>query len=94
MIRPTRAHVLRQWEAGSVWREIAVRGIIAQAGVSAAVIDHPAARRRSRILWSRTDQAAAVHVRPALVSRAEQQPLLIAAPVPSPAEFTAHALLE
>jgi ABC-type phosphate/phosphonate transport system substrate-binding protein len=71
-------------EAGSVWREL-LSGIIAQAGVSVAVIDHPPPAPLED-LWSRTDQAA-VFMCGLPYSRAEQQPLLIAAPVPSPAEF-------
>jgi ABC-type phosphate/phosphonate transport system substrate-binding protein len=71
-------------EAGAVWREL-LSGIIAQAGVPAAVIDYPPPAPLED-LWLRTDQAA-VFMCGLPYSRAEPQPVLIAAPVPSPAEF-------
>jgi ABC-type phosphate/phosphonate transport system substrate-binding protein len=71
-------------EAGAVWRQL-LSGIIAQAGVPVAVIDHPAPAPLED-LWSRTDQAA-VFMCGLPYSRAEPRPVLIAAPVPSPAEF-------
>jgi ABC-type phosphate/phosphonate transport system substrate-binding protein len=71
-------------EAGAAWREL-LSGIIAQAGVPATVIDHPAPAPLED-LWSRPDLAA-VFMCGLPYSRAEPQPVLIAAPVPSPAEF-------
>jgi ABC-type phosphate/phosphonate transport system substrate-binding protein len=71
-------------EAGTVWREL-LSGIIARANVPVVVIDYPAPAPLED-LWMRTDQAA-VFMCGLPYSRAEPQPILIAAPVPSPAEF-------
>src|ERR1700676_4474647 len=71
-------------EAGADWREL-LSGIIAQAGTPVVVIDYPAPAPLED-LWSRTDQAA-VFMCGLPYSRAEPQPVLIAAPIPSPAEF-------
>jgi ABC-type phosphate/phosphonate transport system substrate-binding protein len=71
-------------QAGAVWRNL-LSAIIAQAGVPATVIDHPAPAPLEE-LWSRNDQGA-VFMCGLPYSRAETQPILIAAPVPSPAEF-------
>ncbi len=71
-------------EAGALWREL-LSGIIAQAGTPVVVIDYPAPAPLED-LWMRTDQAA-VFMCGLPFSRAEPQPVLIAAPVPSPAEF-------
>jgi ABC-type phosphate/phosphonate transport system substrate-binding protein len=71
-------------EAGAVWREL-LSGIIAKAGVPATVVDYPAPAPLED-LWLRTDQAA-VFMCGLPYSRAERQGVLIAAPVPSPAEF-------
>jgi ABC-type phosphate/phosphonate transport system substrate-binding protein len=71
-------------EAGADWREL-LSGIIAQAGVPATVIDHPPPAPLED-LWLRTDQAA-VFMCGLPYSRAQPQPVLIAAPVPSPNEF-------
>jgi ABC-type phosphate/phosphonate transport system substrate-binding protein len=71
-------------EAGANWREL-LSGIIAQAGVPATVIDCPPPAPLED-LWSRTDQAA-VFMCGLPYSRAEPRPVLIAAPIPSPAEF-------
>jgi ABC-type phosphate/phosphonate transport system substrate-binding protein len=71
-------------EAGAVWRELLL-GIIAQAGVPVAVIDHPPPAPLED-LWLRPDQAA-VFMCGLPYSRAEPRPVLIAAPIPSPAEF-------
>jgi ABC-type phosphate/phosphonate transport system substrate-binding protein len=71
-------------EAGAVWRNL-LSAIIAQAAVPATVIDHPAPAPLEE-LWSRNDQAA-VFMCGLPYSRAEPQPVLIAAPIPSPAEF-------
>jgi ABC-type phosphate/phosphonate transport system substrate-binding protein len=71
-------------EAGTVWREL-LSGIIAKAGVPVVVIDYPAPAPLED-LWLRTDQAA-VFMCGLPYSRAEPRPVLIAAPIPSPAEF-------
>jgi len=71
-------------EAGAVWRNL-LSAIIAQAGVPTTVIDHPAPAPLEE-LWLRNDQAA-VFMCGLPYSRAEPQPVLIAAPIPSPAEF-------
>jgi ABC-type phosphate/phosphonate transport system substrate-binding protein len=71
-------------EAAAVWREL-LSGIIAQAGVPATVIDHPPPAPLED-LWLRTDQAA-VFMCGLPYSRAEPRPVVIAAPLPSPAEF-------
>jgi ABC-type phosphate/phosphonate transport system substrate-binding protein len=71
-------------EAGAVWRNL-LSAIIAQAGVPATVIDHPAPAPLEE-LWLRNDQAA-VFMCGLPYSRTEPQPVLIAAPIPSPAEF-------
>jgi ABC-type phosphate/phosphonate transport system substrate-binding protein len=71
-------------EAGAVWREL-LSGIIAQAGVPTTVIDYPPPAPLED-LWLRTDQAA-VFMCGLPYSRVEPRPVLIAAPVPSPAEF-------
>jgi ABC-type phosphate/phosphonate transport system substrate-binding protein len=71
-------------EAGAVWRNL-LSAIIAQAGVPATVIDHPAPAPLEE-LWLRNDQAA-VFMCGLPYSRAVPQPVLIAAPIPSPAEF-------
>jgi ABC-type phosphate/phosphonate transport system substrate-binding protein len=71
-------------EAGAVWREL-LSAIVAQAGVHAAVIDHPSPAPLED-LWSRTDQAA-VFMCGLPYSLAEPQPVLIAAPIPLPTEF-------
>jgi ABC-type phosphate/phosphonate transport system substrate-binding protein len=71
-------------EAGTVWREL-LAAIMARAGVPATVIDHPAPAPLED-LWSRTDQAA-VFMCGLPFARAEPRPVLIAAPIPSPAEF-------
>jgi ABC-type phosphate/phosphonate transport system substrate-binding protein len=71
-------------EVSGLWREL-LSGIIAQAGVPVAVIDYPAPAPLED-LWSRTDQAA-VFMCGLPYSRAQPQPVLIAAPIPSPTEF-------
>src|SRR3984893_14066280 len=71
-------------EAGAVWREL-LSAIIAQAGVPASVLDYPPPAPLED-LWLRTDQAA-VFMCGLPYSRAEPRPVLIAAPIPSPAEF-------
>ena len=71
-------------EAGAVWRNL-LSAIIARAGVPTTVIDHPAPAPLEE-LWLRNDQAA-VFMCGLPYSRAKPQPVLIAAPIPSPAEF-------
>jgi ABC-type phosphate/phosphonate transport system substrate-binding protein len=71
-------------EAGAVWREL-LSGILAQAGVPATVVDHPAPAPLED-LWNRPDLAA-VFMCGLPLSRAQPQPVLIAAPIPSPPEF-------
>jgi ABC-type phosphate/phosphonate transport system substrate-binding protein len=71
-------------EAGADWREL-LSGIIAKAGVPVVVIDYPAPAPLED-LWMRTDQAA-VFMCGLPYSQAEPRPVLIAAPIPSPAEF-------
>lgn len=75
-------------EAGAVWRELLSR-ILAQAGVPATVIDHPAPAPLEE-LWNRPDLAA-VFMCGLPFSRAQPQPVLIAAPIPSPTEFLGAA---
>ena len=71
-------------EAGAAWRAL-LSEMVAQAGVPATVIDYPPPAPLED-LWLRTDQAA-VFMCGLPYSRAEPPPVLIAAPVPSPAEF-------
>ena len=71
-------------ETGAVWREL-LSGILAQAGVPATLIDHPAPAPLED-LWNRPDLAA-VFMCGLPFSRAQPQPVLIAAPIPSPPEF-------
>jgi ABC-type phosphate/phosphonate transport system substrate-binding protein len=71
-------------ETAKLWREL-LAGVTAQAGLNVEVIEHapPAAIDD---LWRRTDMAA-VFMCGLPYSRANPKPTLIAAPVPSPAEF-------
>jgi ABC-type phosphate/phosphonate transport system substrate-binding protein len=71
-----------------LWRAL-LSSITAQAGLDVEVIEHapPAAIDD---LWRRTDMAA-VFMCGLPYSRANPQPALIAAPVPSPAEFAGRA---
>jgi ABC-type phosphate/phosphonate transport system substrate-binding protein len=70
--------------AGAAWREL-LTAIIAPTGMPVAVIDHPAPAPLED-LWARPDQAA-VFMCGLPMSRAQPQPVLIAAPVPLPEEF-------
>jgi ABC-type phosphate/phosphonate transport system substrate-binding protein len=72
-------------QAGELWRAL-LSAVTARAGFNVEVIEHapPAAIDD---LWRRTDMAA-VFMCGLPYSRANPQPTLIAAPVPSPAEFT------
>jgi ABC-type phosphate/phosphonate transport system substrate-binding protein len=71
-------------QAGELWRAL-LCAVTAKAGLNVEVIEHapPAAIED---LWRRTDMAA-VFMCGLPYSRANPQPTLIAAPVPSPAEF-------
>jgi ABC-type phosphate/phosphonate transport system substrate-binding protein len=71
-------------QVAELWRAL-LSAVTAQAGMNAEVIEHapPAAIED---LWRRTDMAA-VFMCGLPYSRADPKPTLIAAPVPSPAEF-------
>jgi ABC-type phosphate/phosphonate transport system substrate-binding protein len=71
-------------QTGELWRAL-LSAVTAQGGLNVEVIEHapPAAIDD---LWRRTDMAA-VFMCGLPYSRAEPKPTLIAAPVPSPAEF-------
>ena len=71
-------------QAGDLWRAL-LSAVTARAGMNVEVLEHapPAAIDD---LWRRTDMAA-VFMCGLPYSRAHPQPTLIAAPVPSPAEF-------
>jgi ABC-type phosphate/phosphonate transport system substrate-binding protein len=71
-------------EVAALWREL-LTAIIAKSGVSATVIDYPAPAPLDE-LWSRPDKAA-VFMCGLPFSRAEPQPVLMAAPVPAAPEF-------
>jgi ABC-type phosphate/phosphonate transport system substrate-binding protein len=71
-------------QASELWRAL-LSAVTAQAGLNVEVIEHaPPARLDD--LWRRTDMAA-VFMCGLPYSRANPKPTLIAAPVPSPAEF-------
>jgi ABC-type phosphate/phosphonate transport system substrate-binding protein len=71
-------------EVAALWRGL-LSAIIEQSGVPAAVIDYPAPAPLAE-LWKRADKAA-VFMCGLPFSRANPQPLLVAAPVPSAPEF-------
>jgi ABC-type phosphate/phosphonate transport system substrate-binding protein len=71
-------------EVAALWREL-LSAIIDLAGVAAAVIDYPAPAPLAE-LWRRPDKAA-VFMCGLPFSRAEPQPVLMAAPVPLGPEF-------
>jgi ABC-type phosphate/phosphonate transport system substrate-binding protein len=71
-----------------LWRTLLTE-VIATAGVPVTLIDHPAPAPLHE-LWSRTDQGA-VFMCGLPFSRTKPQPLLVAAPVPAPAEFAGQA---
>jgi ABC-type phosphate/phosphonate transport system substrate-binding protein len=75
-------------EVGELWRALLAQ-IIAKSGLPIALIDHAEPAPIDE-LWRRTDQGA-VFMCGLPFSRAEPQPTLIAAPVPSPAEFGGEA---
>lgn len=71
-------------EAAALWRTL-LAAIIAKTSVPATVIDYPSPAPLED-LWARSDQAA-VFMCGLPFSRSRPQPLLVAAPVPSPPEF-------
>lgn len=71
-------------EASELWR-LLLSGVAARAGVPLALIEHAAPRPIDE-LWRRADMGA-VFMCGLPYSRAEPRPVLIAAPVPAPAEF-------
>ncbi len=71
-------------EASELWR-LLLSGVAARAGVPLALIEHAAPRPIDE-LWRRADMGA-VFMCGLPYSRAEPRPILIAAPVPAPAEF-------
>lgn len=75
-------------EAAAAWRAL-LSAIFATAGMPVTVIDHPAPAPLEE-LWRRTDQGA-VFMCGLPFSRAAPQPVLMAAPVPSPADFSGRA---
>ena len=68
----------------ALWREL-LSALIAQAGVSASVIEHAEPAPLDE-LWKRRDMGA-VFMCGLPFSRTEPRPVLLAAPVPSPPEF-------
>ncbi len=87
MIANARMYSVSPLVAG-LWRTL-LSAVIAEAGVAVTLIEH-AAPAPLEALWSRTDQGA-VFMCGLPFSRAQPQPTLIAAPVPSPAEFGGQA---
>jgi ABC-type phosphate/phosphonate transport system substrate-binding protein len=71
-------------ETGELWRRL-LRALIAAAGLEIQLLDH-AEPATLDALWQRPDLAG-VFMCGLPFSRAQPQPWLIAAPVPSPAEF-------
>ena len=71
-------------EAAGRWRAL-LTAIVAASGISVDVIEHPAPAPLED-LWRRTDQGA-VFMCGLPFSRSVPQPVLMAAPVPSPAEY-------
>jgi ABC-type phosphate/phosphonate transport system substrate-binding protein len=83
MIANARMYAVSE-QASESWRAL-LSAVAAQAGLNVEVIEHaPPACLDD--LWSRTDMAA-VFMCGLPYSRADPKPTLIAAPVPSPAEF-------
>jgi hypothetical protein len=74
--------------AAAAWGRL-LSAIAARSGVPVSVVEHPAPAPLAD-LWRRTDQGA-VFMCGLPFSRALPQPVLIAAPVPSPAEFNGRA---
>ncbi|HWJ34190.1 MAG TPA: PhnD/SsuA/transferrin family substrate-binding protein [Steroidobacteraceae bacterium] len=75
-------------EVAALWRAL-LSAIIAKADVEVTVIDHAAPAALDE-LWRRTDQGA-VFMCGLPFSRAQPQPVLVAAPVPAPPEFNGRA---
>jgi len=71
-------------DAGAAWHAL-LSAIIAASGLPIAVIEHPAPAPLED-LWLRNDQAA-VFMCGLPFSRARPAPVLVAAPVPAPADF-------
>lgn len=71
-------------EAAALWRAL-LAALIDQSGLAVTLIEHPAPAPIAA-LWKRTDMAA-VFMCGLPFSLAEPRPILMAAPVPSPAEF-------
>jgi ABC-type phosphate/phosphonate transport system substrate-binding protein len=72
-------------EAAALWRAL-LGAVIERAGLPVSLIEHAPAAPIAE-LWARTDKAA-VFMCGLPFSLAEPRPVLIAAPVPSPAEFS------
>jgi ABC-type phosphate/phosphonate transport system substrate-binding protein len=72
----------------ALWRTL-LSAVSAKAGVPLTLVEHGAPAPLGE-LWRRTDQGA-VFMCGLPFSRAEPPPLLVAAPVPSPAEFNGEA---
>jgi ABC-type phosphate/phosphonate transport system substrate-binding protein len=72
----------------AVWRTL-LEGIVADTGLSVAWLDH-AAPQPLEELWNRNDMAA-VFMCGLPFAQAQPQPVLVAAPVPSPVEFGGEA---
>jgi len=71
-------------EVAGLWRAL-LSAVIEQSGLAVTVIEH-AEPAPMGALWARTDKAA-VFMCGLPFARAEPRPVLVAAPVPSPAEF-------
>ncbi len=72
----------------ALWGRL-LAAIIEKAGVRVSLIDHPEPKPM-KALWRRTDMGA-VFMCGLPFSRAKPQPVLVAAPVPSPPEFEGQA---
>jgi ABC-type phosphate/phosphonate transport system substrate-binding protein len=75
-------------EAAGLWRAL-LGALIEEAKLPIALIEHPAPEPIAA-LWARSDKAA-VFMCGLPFSRAEPRPALVAAPVPSPVEFSGQA---
>jgi len=75
-------------QAGALWDRL-LRAVIEKSGTLVEVIEHPYPKPMEA-LWGRTDKGA-VFMCGLPFSRAEPQPVLVAAPVPSPPEFEGQA---
>lgn len=71
-------------DAAALWRTL-LAALIDQSGLAVTLIEHPVPQPIAA-LWKRTDMAA-VFMCGLPFSLAEPRPILMAAPVPSPAEF-------